>query len=229
MPKKPLIPDFNTISNELWIIIGLFIFNIINKIELSETKKKERISKYIFIKYKNFSSLYDKCIQSSLEGGLENIYKKVEITEKWDTNNNDFRINNLKFLRLVVYSIMIFEDFNRPKNARLIENFVAKHSPREITLGIMQVKTDKLITDEQSILLGIDKIISSFSRYLVDYKSNYGFFSDCIYLILEDYNLGEEYSDSVKNIYDILSMKIYQKDFIDIWFDNLNTSIYEKG
>ena len=41
MPKKPLIPDFNTISNELWIIIGLFIFNIINKIELSETKKKK--------------------------------------------------------------------------------------------------------------------------------------------------------------------------------------------
>ena len=170
-----------------------------------------------------------KCIQSSLEGGLENIYKKVEITEKWDTNNNDFRINNLKFLQLVVYSIMIFEDFNRPKNARLIENFVAKHSPREITLGIMQVKTDKLITDEQSILLGIDKIINSFSSYLVDYKSGYGFFSNCIYLILEDYNLGEEYSDSVKNIYDILSMKIYQKDFIDIWFDILKTSIYEKG
>ena len=230
LPKKPLIPDFNTISNELWIIIGLFIFNIINKIELSETKKKERISKYIFIKYKNFSSLYDKCIQSSLEGGLENIYKKVEIAKEWNTNNNDFRINNLKFLQLVVYSIMIFEDFNRPKNARLIENFVAKHSPREITLGIMQAKTDKLITDEPSISLGIDKIINSFYGYLVEYaQSDYNYSRDCIDLILEDYNLGEEYSGSVKNICDILSIKIYQKDFIDIWFDNLNTPIYEKG
>jgi len=103
---------------------------------LPEAKKKERISKYIAIKYKNFISLYDKYIKSNLEDGLENIYKKVEIAKEWDTNNNDFRINNLKFLQLVVYSIMIFEDFNRPKNARLIENFVAKHSPREITMDI---------------------------------------------------------------------------------------------
>lgn len=123
---------------------------------------------------------------------------------------------------------MIFEDFNRPKNARLIENFVAKHSPREITLGIMQVKTDKLITDEQSISLGIDKIINSFYGYLVEYvQSDYNSSRDCIDLILEDYNLGEEYSGSVKNICDILSIKIYQEDFIDIWFDNLQ--IMKKG
>ena len=206
----------------------MFIFNIINKIELPEAKKKERISKYIAIKYKNFISLYDKYIKSNLEDGLENIYKKVEIAKEWDTNNNDFRINNLKFLQLVVYSIMIFEDFNRPKNARLIENFVAKHSPREITLGIMQVKTDKLITDEQSISLGIDKIINSFYGYLVEYvQSDYNYSRDCIDLILEDYNLGEEYSGSVKNICDILSIKIYQEDFIDIWFDNLQ--IMKKG
>ncbi len=230
LPKKPLIPDFNTISNELWIIIGLFIFNIINKIELPEAKKKERISKYIVIKYKNFISLYDECVQSNLKDGLENIYKKVDIIEKWDINNNDFRINNLNFLRLVIYSIMIFEDFNRPKNARAIENFLAKHSSREITLGIMQVKTDKLITDEQSISLGIDKIMNSFYGYLVNYiKLDYNYSRDCIDLILEDYNLGEEYSGSVKNICDILSIKIYQKDFIDIWFDNLKVSIYEEG
>lgn len=208
----------------------MFIFNIINKIELPEAKKKERISKYIAIKYKNFISLYDECVQSNLEDGLENIYKKVDIIEKWDINNNYFRINNLNFLRLVIYSIMIFEDFNRPKNARVIENFLAKHSSREITLGIMQVKTDKLITDEQSISLGINKIINSFYRYLVDYiKLDYNYSEDCIDLILEDYNLGEEYSGSVKNICDILSIKIYQKDFIDIWFDNLKASIYEEG
>jgi len=39
--------------------------------------------------------------------------------------------------------------------------------------------------------------------------------------------LGEEYSGSVKNICDILSIKIYQEDFIDIWFDNLQ--IMKKG
>ena len=46
---------------------------------MPEAKKKERISKYIAIKYKNFISLYGKCIKSNLEDGLENIYKKVEI------------------------------------------------------------------------------------------------------------------------------------------------------
>lgn len=121
---------------------------------------------------------------------------------------------------------MIFEDFNRPKNARLIENFVAKHSPREITLGIMQVKTDKLITDEQSISLGIDKIINSFYGYLVEYaQSDYNYSRDCIDLILKDYNLGEEYSGSVTSIFDTLSKKIYQQDLIDMWFNKLKTSI----
>lgn len=154
-----------------------------------------------------------------------NILKK-----KWDINSEDFKIINLCYLKLIIYSIMIFEDFNRPKNARIIENFLAKHSAREITLGIMQVKTDKLITDEQSISLGINKIMNSFYEYLVNYiKSDYNYSRDCIDLILEDYNFGEEYSGSVKNICDILSIKIYQKDFIDIWFDNLKVSIYEEG
>ena len=72
--------------------------------------------------------------------------------------------------------------------------------------------------------------MNSFYEYLVNYiKSDYNYSRDCIDLILEDYNFGEEYSGSVKNICDILSIKIYQKDFIDIWFDNLKVSIYEEG
>lgn len=226
LPKKPLIPDFNTISNELWIIIGLFIFNIVNKIELPEAKKKERISNYIAIKYKNFSSLYEEAIQYHLQYELENIYKNEYIEKKWYINSEDFKIINLCYLKLIIYSIMIFEDFNRPKNARIIENLLAKHSSKEITLGIMQIKTDQLITDEQSIFLGINKIMNSFSVYLVNYgESGYNYSRDCIDLILKDYNLGEEYSGSVTSIFDTLSKKIYQQDLIDMWFNKLKTSI----
>lgn len=228
VPKAPLIPDFNTISNELWILIGLFFYNIINKIELSETKKERRISNYVLIKHKNFSRLYKELIDSTIHDKLSYIYQKEEFLKKYNINSDEsnLAVANFLFLELITYSIMIFEDFNRPINARKIEYFIAKHSSKEKTLGVMQVKTNQLINDEESIQLGIDKIVNSFYSYLMnyDYQGNY-YFNSCKDEILSDYNLGDSYSGSVESIFNILSQNIYKTDIGELWINVIKESL----
>ncbi|PZQ89231.1 MAG: hypothetical protein DI542_09765 [Acinetobacter johnsonii] len=47
LPKTPLFPDLETIANELWIIIFLFLYKIFNEIKFEPRFKKKRVDSYI--------------------------------------------------------------------------------------------------------------------------------------------------------------------------------------
>lgn len=211
LPKKPLIPDFNTISNELWILIGLFVYNVVNKIELSEEKKRKKISHYIVIKYKELNSLYEYTIDNFWRIVLQNIYQNSGFKHE----ETDLLKNSVELFKFITYAIIIFEDFNRPKNARRIENLIARHSSKTKTLGIMQVQSKQLITDIESIHLGMDKIAQSFTIYLNTNNKYYSY--SLLSHILHDYNTGHNYVDSVENILNILSKEITKKDLLEDW------------
>jgi hypothetical protein len=66
-----------------------------------------------------------------------------------------------KKLEAISYSILIYEDFNRPKIIRIIENLLFRLG-RAKSLGIMQFKTDRLISDDESIELGTKKILNEY-------------------------------------------------------------------
>lgn len=209
LPKKPLIPDFNTISNELWILIGLFVYSVVNKIELSEEKKRKKISHYVIIKYKYFNSLYEKKLDVFWKNKFGVIYSHLK------HNETSLLKNSIELFKFITYSIMIFEDFNRPKNARRIENLLARNSSKTKTLGIMQVESKQLITDTQSIELGMEKIAQSFATYL---NTNHTYYSySLLSHILHDYNTGHNYFDSVESIINILSKEIAKKDLLENW------------
>ena len=222
LPKKPLIPDFNTISNELWIIIGVFVYGIVNKIELSEFKKRARISNYIKIRYKNLSSKYENLIYLSIHECIDKLEIDQEIIKNYRIDDR-FKDSTAKFLSVLIYSIMIFEDFNRSKGARMIENLIAKNSSKEMTLGIMQVKTDVLISDEQSIIFAVLKVFAVFREYLINsLLTEHNYYSDCRSKILSSYNSGFNYECSVESIFEILSSSLHNKeDVARTWFDSL--------
>tara|TARA_R110002050_G_scaffold300453_2_gene469977 strand:- start:2775 stop:3839 length:1065 start_codon:yes stop_codon:yes gene_type:complete len=133
--KKNILPDFDSLSNELWIIILLFLFQVLNGIRISSDNTKKRKNSYIVSRYKTFYKKY----QEDIEELIEN-----------------------KKLQALVYAIMIYEDFNRPKAARLIENAKFLITKKEHSLGIMQVKSTELIDDKKSVQLGIAKILVSY-------------------------------------------------------------------
>lgn len=173
--KENILPDFTTIANELWIIILIFIFQLTNNIRFSQNGTVRRKENYLKSRYKHFNKLYSELIK--------------------DITKNEA-------LESVVYAILIYEDFNRPKVIRLIENIKHRFSNKSHTLGVMQVKSDKLISDKESVILGTNKIVSSYKKYVnensVDEEKIYEW--NAIDSIISDYNVGSEYLYEVNEL-----------------------------
>lgn len=180
--KKNLLPDFDTLSNELWIIILVFLYTLINKIDFSNKGSIKRRSRYIKNQYWKFKTQYE------------------EIIARY-TNNDK--------IKAIIYSIMILENFNRYYLARKYENILIKINKKKEfrTLGIMQVLTDKYITDEQSVILGTKKIMSNY-EYLKVHKQYY--YDDSIKEdIVKRYNNNDKYIKEIVLLSNELEQRYY--------------------
>lgn len=196
--KQNLIPDFSTFAEELWIIIAIFIYQVLNKVELSRNATINRKNNYINKRFLKFKSEYHSIIAK--------------------------QINNDK-LRAVVYSIMIYEDFNRPKIIRFIENIAQKISSKPRSLGIMQVTTNKNINDYESVVLAIKKINSHYYQIpeiIKEKRKNSRYYSlndneelrdwEIEREILKNYNPDDDYIDEVSDLIEIISSKLKCED-----------------
>ncbi|HTO16422.1 MAG TPA: hypothetical protein VLZ83_11665 [Edaphocola sp.] len=141
--KKNLFPDLSTWTNQIWLIVLVFIYSVFNKISLSQKGTIRRKNRYLENRYEKFNTKYGRFI--------------------------DENINNVK-LKTIAYAIMIYEDFNRPRIVRFVENTTHIITRKEHTLGLMQVKTMDLIKDKQSVELGIKKIVNKHLELIEDFK-----------------------------------------------------------
>lgn len=137
--KITLFPDFSTWSNEIWIIIMIFLYGVLNRIRLTSKSITRRQENYLRSRYKRFKNRYGSLI--------------------------DEKIQNEK-LKSLFYAVMIYEDFNRPKVIRLIENTSHILSKREHSLGLMQTKTQSLIDDKTSVKIALDRIANSHKQQI---------------------------------------------------------------
>lgn len=193
--KTNILPDFTTISNELWIIILVFVFQVFNNVRFSQEATERRKLNFIKARYIYFKNRYS-------------------IIIKKETKN--------EVLEALTFTIMIYEDFNRPKVVRIIENIRHMLTKKPHTLGVMQVKTDKLITDYESVILGAKKIVKSYHDYLeslIDSEYEFQDYSACWYII-KDYNICNDYAMEVSDLFDIIKEEFYKKST-----DTLNPNI----
>lgn len=157
-----LLPDFTDIKNEIWLLIILFIYQIGNSVGersipnpyyepeqafLPEFKKRKR--KYVIKKYNGFKSQYE--------------------TEINKISAADSTFN------LVIFSIIIFENFNRPTAIRSIERLWAKVSHCEVTQGIMQQPSRTPLSDLQSIKIGTEFLHNKY-RKIKDSDNDYSIY-----------------------------------------------------
>ncbi len=173
--KENILPDFTTIANELWIIILIFVFQLTNNIRFSQNGTVKRKENYLKSRYVHFKNLY---------GDLIKDITKNEVLES------------------VTYAILIYEDFNRPKIIRIIENLKHRFSSESHTLGVMQVRSDKLINDTESVILGTNKIVNSYNKYVRENstKGEEIYEWNVIDSIISDYNVGSEYLYEVNEL-----------------------------
>lgn len=164
-------------SNVKWAIIEvilMFILNqeLINKVnDIFLTGEDLKLLIWIFVLgyiynfYKNSSLVNKVNIKSKKSMTRENIvvsYAKMKLYFDEDISIKDEK------LKLIIYSIMILNNYERPKILRRFDNFIFKINGKSRKLGIMQVKSKKFITDEESI-----EVVSKKISKLNDKKSTY--------------------------------------------------------
>lgn len=183
--KTNILPDFTTVANELWIIIVIFLFQLTNKIRIPQDGSLKRKQNYLKIRHNYFKKLYGKKIK--------------EITQN-------------EILEAITYAILIYEDFNRPKLARIIENIKFRISKKPLTLGVMQVTTTKLLTDNESVVLGTNKIVAAYKSYLQKPAAENDDYHECSAMshIIGDYNTGESYRYEVIQLAQAIKEEFYK-------------------
>ena len=199
-----ILPDPESLRDEMWILIILFLYSTFNKMTFGRTGTLKRKEMYLNKTYTHLKSKYDKTISKEC--------------------------CNYFFIQ-VIYAIMIYENFNRPKIVRWIEYIHFWITKKPHTLGIMQVTSSKWINDEQSISLATDKIISDCGCIIHEYAKKEESFclETVVSKIAGKYNKDDDYVEEVGQIFSAISdtekaaTSFHQKyKHLNLIYDNSN-------
>ncbi len=188
---ETILPSPESLVDELWLLIFMFIYSIANKLQYSRAATIRRKQNYIDRKYREFHMRFGEQVESKFKGD---------------------------FLRALTFSIMIYENYNRPTSARFLERVFFKKSSRKHTFGIMQVMSDHILTDDESLDLAMIKIEHDchlafrkrFEREEEEGDSIPVYFGYIICEVAGSYNHGEGYVGEVNNIFDRLAETTYK-------------------
>ncbi len=192
--KSYLFPDPATLGNELWLVIFGFVYAVINNLRSSPETSIARKNAYIKNRFWDYKAKFGQIVSSDIKAPP---------------------------LEALVYAIMIFEAFNRPRVMRAVENLAFRFG-RARTLGIMQVTTYTPISDSESVRLACKKIgddalelqrdlaAKDFSKYRAS-PAYVDFIRDDELLngVLSRYNGGNFYRTEVTNLYKYVKDSFY--------------------
>lgn len=168
------------IRDGVWVSIIIFIFviiknNIYNNMKTNHREQEKRKYKYIKNKYVYFKDKYGDIIR---------------------TKNEE--------LKNITYSILLYENYNRPFIYRIME-YIKFIFTRHATLGIMQVSSRTFISSRTSVKRGYKLIKDEYYKLRKKYIRKHmlldiGFIID----VISSYNNGREYSDEIVYIMTII-------------------------
>lgn len=171
------------LRDAIWYAIIAYVLKILWDVYKSYLNSENIYPRYLIRKtvrkkYAKFSEKYGNIIENA-------------INNNWPEGED-----GLQDVLKLVYAIMIFEDYNRPKAFRAGEYIIKAFRPhKEMSLGIMQVHSKKIISNNTSIELAVEKIINA---YFVQDDA------DRISYVIDDYNYYGDNSEDIKAIYDML-------------------------
>ena len=193
-----ILPSPRSLLDQLWILIIIFVYSILNKVQISREGTIKRKNNYILSRYTTFKKKYDTIIKEFF--------------------HNDF-------YEALTYSIMIYEDFNRPIIVRWIEYLRFWITRKPHTLGIMQVTTDKFIDNEESIKQAMQVIHNLGADFIKEYSDSkyreyYTSVSSSASYIAQKYNGGGgKYQEEVWGIFTT----------IESYYSNIKSLIPDKA
>lgn len=188
--KDFLFPSKEDLGSALWLGIVAFLYLTFNKVSLPHARTLQRKKRYLENRYVRFQRQYHEIVD--------------EIVENQEQE-------------ALAYAIIIYENFNRPKIYRLMEGLVFGLGIVK-TLGVMQIKSDKRISDEESVRLGCSKIVNDYkvSESTIDEESRaLGWRHHRSYRIRQEviamYNRDDSYVSEIDEILGNLATEHYPK------------------
>lgn len=163
------------------IIVNQYFINELDSVFLTASELKVIVWLFIIICIYKFINKNERTIT---EGSSQNKsistkaivvnYAKLKL-EYWD----DINLSN-KNLLTILYSIMIYQNYRRPRFLREFDNLLFKINGGKRRLGIMQVMSKKYISDLDSIDIVSKKLDKLFTKYKDD--------KNCYDKVLEAYD-----------------------------------------
>jgi hypothetical protein len=135
--RKNLLPDVAHINNHLWVLVALFIYSTLNNVRFNQEATKRRKNRYLYVAFSDNKLQYQDLIAAIAPDRLA---------------------------ESIIYSVLIYESFNRPPVARTLERLVFPWFSK--SLGPMQVATERRISDEESVKLGAAKLANAYQKAL---------------------------------------------------------------
>lgn len=173
--RKFLIPDEKDIATAIWFSLVAYIYRTLNMISSSERDQK-RNRDYILTSYEKLHSKYNIIISELTD-------KKEEV--------------------LMIYAVMIYENFNRNLFVRFLEKMFF-FTGRIKTTGIMQVNSDSYLSDMESVKKGSEILLAEYRSQEVN-DEYYDYY--CLRNSIKKYNPDIRYIENVMGIYSILKDK----------------------
>ena len=170
LPKKSLLPDLETAGNELWLALLVFLYAVGNNVVVSDSRSPSRRNSYVRHSYMAARNQFGTIIDERIEDDL---------------------------LKLVVYSILVFENYCRPPVARFLERILPSKKGR--TTGIMQVTSAKPLSDEDSVRQGLEILSNSWRIHA--HRDAW----DRLQSVVADYNKDDGYVYKVNEVMEIIA------------------------
>ncbi|WP_146038099.1 hypothetical protein [Tabrizicola aquatica] len=183
LPKKSLLPDLETAGNELWLAMLVFLYAVGNNVVISDSRSATRRNSYVRQSYNTAHARFGAIIDEKIKDDL---------------------------LKLIVYAVIVFENYCRPPVVRALERAWPMNSGR--TTGIMQVASPNPLSDEDSIRKGLEILSESWNNHM--HEETW----ERIRSVVADYNKDDEYVYKVDQIMEIIANRV-ELDFLPTFED----------
>ena len=165
-----ILPEAGNFRTELWLLVLIYLYDLAKNYYPENSFYKKR-SIALVKRFKQFEKKYFHLLKPTIKDNYE-LYK-------------------------IFFAIMLVEDLNRPVIFRFLEKIIFPIGFIQ-TSGIMQVKSKKYLSDEESINLAQEKILK-----IINFNQNPSS-DELIQKICKDYN-GLLYFEQVNSIYHEIS------------------------
>jgi hypothetical protein len=168
--REFLFPSKQEIGSALWLGMIAFLYTTINSIQLSETKARRRRIAYVSYQRDKYLSLYGTIINEEAQNERE---------------------------KDIVLAVMIYEGLNRPRILQFIERLVLPIKGKA-SIGPMQVTVSSNISDETSVRLGAERLLSAYRSNLQNEDLQYE--GSALIDALSAYNGSDKYAIEILEV-----------------------------